>query len=250
MASLESARLKIFRAVEHYGSLESQVQRYLDARPADFVKRSDAASDHISIEFETKGPVPPQIALTVGDCLVNMRSSLDYLVWELVLSANGQPTKKNAFPICKTVSSFKGAAANCLSGVAKNAIKEIELLQPYHYGQEWELSVLWILNELSNINKHRRVLMTTLQTDLSPDFDIITHERMRLSSDENAVVRFAIKPGEKVQVKVKGMIFIALNEGPTKGQEIGQCLNGIAGYLDTIVFPKFARFFDTAPLGC
>jgi len=94
-------------------------------------------------------------------------------------------------------------------------------LQPYHYGKDWELSVLWVLNELSNINKHRRVLMTTLQTDLSRVFGVIPPERTGLSSDENAVVRFAIKAGEKVQVKVKATIYIALNEGPTKGQEIG-----------------------------
>ena len=41
--------------------------------------------------------------MIVGDFLANVRSSLDYLIWELALAAKNNPTDKNMFPICTTL---------------------------------------------------------------------------------------------------------------------------------------------------
>jgi hypothetical protein len=52
-------------------------------------------------------PNPDKVSLIIGDGLQNIRSALDYLVWELVLAANAEPGEKHQFPICAIPKAFK-----------------------------------------------------------------------------------------------------------------------------------------------
>ena len=97
----------------------------------------------------------------------NIRSALDYLVWELVLAAKGVPNEKHAFPVCETPKAFEDSLRRKrLAELSEEMITEIEALQPYIEAVRHQDHPFWILERLCNINKHRRILLTKLRTGM------------------------------------------------------------------------------------
>jgi hypothetical protein len=92
MASLDSVRQKIFRAFEHLKELEAETGRYYETNPGRVVREIEGDPNEYIGRIVTDGPIPARIPLLIGDCLQNLRSSLDYLIWELVLAANNAPS--------------------------------------------------------------------------------------------------------------------------------------------------------------
>jgi hypothetical protein len=70
----------------------------------------------------------------------------------------------NMFPICSTLERLTGQLPKKrrLRGVSPEAITVIQSLQPYHDGKGSDATMLSVLDDLCNINKHRRVLLTNL----------------------------------------------------------------------------------------
>src|SRR5262249_43983072 len=116
---------------------------------------------------------PPEISILAGEVLYQVRSSLDYLAFDLVKlnpSSIALPVdwKKNCcFPLW--VNTPKNPPVyNCfkhiLPGITKPAFAFIEGVQPYHRGNGLFAicNVLRFLAELSNIDKHRNLNLTPL----------------------------------------------------------------------------------------
>lgn len=108
----------------------------------------------------------PEFALIQGDFLSNLRASLDYLVWQLVLAAENTPTYRNAFPRVRGESDWGRARGDRLAGVDERWANEIKELQPYNRTDRPERHLLAVLDHVNNINKHR-VLQTTVATAMS-----------------------------------------------------------------------------------
>jgi hypothetical protein len=232
----ESVRSKIIRANDHFKSLNDESIQYLRSNPAKVIAQPK--------------PVPLRISLIVGDALQNLRSSLDYLVWELVLAENKQPTWKNAFPIHRTPERFNQTCARGrLDGVSTEAIAEIEKVQPYHQGENVEKSLLYVLDHFCNINKHRRLLLTTLRVGRADNVIIDGQAYTRVpfgDSDYGTEIRIHDKENQmKTANQMVG--FIAFNEEPAKGTEVGTVLVSMSRHLVNDVIPQFEKFFRTGP---
>jgi hypothetical protein len=164
--------------------------------------------------------------MVIGDVLQNLRTSLDYLVWELVSANKEIPGKMSAFPICGTQKDFMNQLGrDCLLGVHPDAIAEIAKLQPYFNGADVSESWVWTLNEFTNINKHRRVVLTTTKTvpvpqGLSTTYDEKGNLRIQVSPPPPSVdTKFGPVPivDGKVQMNPPFIACVAFNEGPPKG---------------------------------
>jgi len=235
MTSLESLQCKIFRAAQHIQSLSTELNRYFESNPGRMVQQPNASDDEAIFGFVPSGPVPARFGLIIGDCLQNLRSSLDYLVWELVLAANGQPTEKNMFPVCSTAETFEDQIRrHRLDGVPVDAIAQINGLQPYHLGQDFNKHVLWALDELTNINKHRRILLTNLMAGLAQrenfamkDGQVWYHVGPGPTPMFDSNTKFGPFPviGGKVKVDAQFVAVIAFDEGTAKGLEVSLCVN-------------------------
>ena len=105
MASLESVKQKIVRAAEHLKSLEAEAMRYFSANPGEVVTEEEPHSHRIVLKFRERIPVPVAVPLIIGDVLQNLRSSLDYLVWQLFEEKSLTPLPKSGFPIMTSVAS-------------------------------------------------------------------------------------------------------------------------------------------------
>jgi len=244
---------KIIRAQEHLQALETDLGEYFKKHPAKVVRQHEGSPDEYHGRVVADVAIPMRLQLILGDFLQNLRSALDYLVWELVLAAKNTPGKDNMFPICSTLDRFNDAAfrRGRLGGVPDVAKTVIECLQPYNRG-DFEKSILWVLDDLCNINKHRRVPLTRLDGGIAPDgteTKIIDGQRF-IHTDLAAVAGNAkIGPFPMIDGKVKMPVnlniiaFIAFDEGPAKGMEITTVMRGMLEYVHLSVLPLFNEFF-------
>jgi len=226
------------------------MDRYFKNDPCHIATEVDPVTNQIAgTRLVVTSPLPAEIPLIIGDCVQNLRTALDYLVWELVLAANNTPGKKNAFPVCASPESFKkDIGRGLLLGAADVAIAEIESIQPYHGGNNPEVAVLWVLNQLTNINKHRRLLITLLNPGFSRDpriFEIaygdtvITPDPVRRDTDIVVTSRAG-----KMSVDACAVVNIVINEGRLKDREVASVMATMIRWAETKAIPRFEKFFN------
>jgi hypothetical protein len=135
----------------------------LEQAPYYYVPEPDPQSDTTTVRVRFTIPPPTEFRLIIGDCLHNLRSALDNLVYELAVqytAPNPIPEHKArelAFPIVHRAmkpDKFKTKYRSRIGLLNPRVQAIIEELQPYH--REDSVShPLWKLNRLSNIDKHR-----------------------------------------------------------------------------------------------
>jgi hypothetical protein len=163
MASLDSVKQKFQRAKIHRDELHRELVSYYESNPGNLFETPESTPEHRLYEFREKKPIPAHFGLICGDCLQCLRSSLDYLVWELVEAA-GKPTHKQLmFPVSLIAKDYKSELTkrHRLDGVDPTAISIIDTLQPC-VSDDPERSPLAMLDALTNLNKHRRIILTSL----------------------------------------------------------------------------------------
>jgi hypothetical protein len=257
MAIPDSVKSKLVRAQGHLDALQAETATYYKTHPAKVVRKLEGSPEEFIGEVVADFPIPTRLSLIIGDFLQNLRSSLDYLVWELVLAAKNTPDHNNMFPICATQDAFKQQLArHRLYGVSVDAIAEIEALQPYHDGQDPHGNVLIVIDNLCNINKHRRVLTTIMRGGIAPDdfttrkvgddlFGSVSFDAIRKKGPKIGpfpMIDGPLGPGPKVNAPLQILAFISLDEGVTRDAEVGFTLSILGGYVMQIL-PKFERFF-------
>lgn len=169
MGGLDSINSKFNWANHHFQLLNLAIAEYLKVNPCKFVAKPHISTDEdgrrwVMGTFEAVEPIPEPLALILGDCLSNLRSTLDYLVWELVRSNGKEASVSNAFPVAHTLDAYEEEInRGRLKGVDPAAVALIQSVQPYHLSVPGD-TFLSVLNKLTNINKHRRLLLTTLKT--------------------------------------------------------------------------------------
>jgi hypothetical protein len=251
MASLENVRAKIEWSRKHLNLFKSEVFRYLNEESTNATVKVQADTNLIKRVNVDPTPILVVHCLILGDCLQNLRSSLDYLVGELVLAANNVPDENHQFPICESLERFKSQCGRKrLDGIPVEAQALIESLQPYHCPQGWNFSSLWILNELCNINKHRHVLVVKsnpigILTETLDSFGEAINSFVTVG-DQAADIRIArvLGPGEKVEVKEHSVSHIVFDEEPARGCDVFQTIREIGFKISEGIIPRFERFFS------
>jgi len=149
----------------------------------------------IEIEFDPNPPYgivgakqPPEtfigtnFPIRIGEICYNLRSALDYLIFELARLDSGVEQSGTQFPIMDAKQDFEGRGKGIfLKGVNPTHVACVERLQPY-MGCNWTRS----LRDTSNPDKHRHFskmrgdITATIHSSLDPKNNfsrIIGHER-------------------------------------------------------------------------
>ena len=154
---LEGVALKLNRANYHLLELDQAINDFLEREPYSIsYDRKSNGSRHIYRVHVHEEP-PLAFGVIIGDCLQNMRSALDQLVWQLALRAGKRqtPSRQTAFPMCKAREEFRSkAAAGRVADLSADDRAKIERMQPY-YVREPKQHWLWHLNELARVDRHR-----------------------------------------------------------------------------------------------
>jgi hypothetical protein len=95
----------------------------------------------------------------------NLRTTLDYLVWQLVLASGKRPSRRTSFPVAHRPKDWEVQSRTSLRGVDPEWVEEIEAAQPYHWGERQSIHPLAILDHVNNLNKHRFLPVALLSVE-------------------------------------------------------------------------------------
>jgi hypothetical protein len=199
---------------------------------------------------------PPEWAPVLGDCLNNLRSSLDHLAWGLA----GERGKKTAFPLFSKPDGYDSITArNHLRYVRKDAHALIKSLQPHFHPDGPQAHPLGLLDRLTNDDKHRELIDTkigiahvhvgdpvgqpTAGDDLTFEFEPVD----RLFKDGAVLARY-FTSNPNVYVPLKFSFDVAFDpEGPAAGGPVLMNLVRLS-FAVTLVLREFEqRFFPSLP---
>lgn len=243
----DSVTARLDHAKLHLDLLYAECNGYIRSNPGEMVPNPDSEPNNPTFVYRQREPVPPRISLLVGDCLQNLRSAFDYLIWELVLAAGNEPTKRNMFPVCLSCESLEDAKrGKRLQGIVDRSEALIDELQPCAYvqpAQHW----LAILDDLCNINKHRRLLLAALSgfsmSGLMADLDrMTTCKEAEFSHVIHDTQRAKIFTAEQVKMQGDTIAFVAFNERAVKEMEVGILAETYIGVVRDALAP-FGQFF-------
>src|SRR5664279_201627 len=236
MASLDAVLQKTNRAAEHLKVLKSETLRFLQDHPGESISETTRESNRPVIGSTVNVLIPARIALIIGDVLQNLRSSLDYLIWELVLTNGYKPTDKSAFPICDYQAAFKmELRRHRLDDIPAPARTTIEGLQPYWSSEGQEHHNLRVLDDLSGISKHRGVSLsavTVLGSEPEPDSNACSHNDSLVGDlHQRSESGVCLHPASHYVREGQVITFITFGDGPAKDVEIGFCLDRLWHYV-------------------
>ena len=108
----------------------------------------------VKVYSNRQPPAPPTTlaSVLVGEVLSNLRSSLDYVVWQLAEA----PSRANQFPLCDNPGWFESKRGAYLATVPPPLCDKIERYQPYP-DREGNRA-LGLVAALNNADKHRLLL--------------------------------------------------------------------------------------------
>ena len=156
MLNLVGVNAKIYRAQTSLLALESEISRYCTDR-VDKVRKEVPNSEY-GVAFPQNQPsdIPIDWSVMVGEICYNLRSSLDHLIWQLVIDNEQNPTRRNQFPIVYDQTKYDEVVEDRLSGVGDRARDLIRAVQPFQENGNTG-SYLSTLNNICNIDKHRHL---------------------------------------------------------------------------------------------
>jgi hypothetical protein len=86
-----SHELKLDRASYHLNSLDAKGREWSERETHRYISHTDRQSGKQYVYIKFTQPVPAELRLIIGDCLHNLRSALDNLVYDLVIARHGDP---------------------------------------------------------------------------------------------------------------------------------------------------------------
>ncbi len=242
MRKLADPYLKTARAKEHLDDLRERLRGFRENEPINLRREDDLENHRYIIRFEVKD-IPEKFALIVGDFLYCVRSSLDQLVFALAQTTIEYP-KRTQFPIFDKPSD-ESKIGGMTIGVPADAITMIKHLQPY-MGQDPDAvkaHLLWRLNRLCNIDKHRRVPTHSNVSIVNfPDFPK-QYAPFIEQDHNNGVVTVPLFLKDKMRFDPTGSIDVIFGDSYEGIQVNLEGLEAIYEFVANSVLPRFLCFF-------
>ena len=250
---MTSLNFRMARAKVHLDELGKRVRLFIESKPYRITCHDDVEGQHYKIIIKMDDP-PLDVALILGDLVNSLRACLDNLVWQMaatVIYAAGDsdtesPSRRICFPICRenTLDS-QVLITKSTFGIPEGAISIIKSLQPYHRGDAFASSPLWVLNELWSIDKHRHIAMHSAALQLH--FLPVGQSRIpnpiaidRFDDHYEMVFALSDKPNVQFEPREAELDFGSSHDG------IVLNFNEVVSIYEFVrdsILPKFAGFF-------
>ena len=156
MADLSGVLAKLNRAEEHRQAYDDLYESFVESEPYAILSEYDPRTGWHSLRWQVLHEPPlEELALIFGDMISNLRATLDYLVWQLVLAAGKRPGRRTGFPVVRREKDWDVQSKAALRGVDPEWVAEVELRQPFNHPERPSIHPLAILDHVNNLNKHR-----------------------------------------------------------------------------------------------
>jgi hypothetical protein len=222
--ALASVRDKIRRAQFHLDTINAALTLTLGTTPESetFTIDTDPEGTQWIARFRKIDPLDPSLPLIIGDCIHNLRSALDHLVYQLAVlnGSSASAAEKTAFPICLRETGPNGfndrVRTSLKPFVSAAALAEIENSQPYRAYSVPNEADIWVLHKLDIIDKHRLLLVARDQflvrqfwftaTGKEPEQVILPDPKWKPMEEGAEIIRFRAVGGVPYEVKFEAKI--------------------------------------------
>ncbi len=228
MSVPEGVSEKLRRANEHLEALNVSVERFLERDSNRVISEDDPDTGNRIYRAEIlESPPSVKWAVVAGDILHNLRSGLDHLAYALcTVHAPGKtPPGRTEFPIFWDKDRFENIEARGglykIRGMSCEMKNAIRAEQPYNRGNPAKAQSIWLLQELSNIDKHR-VLNLAVVAQPAMTFWVSPGVEFELGDMKQSLVVAVgrpIPPQTKVQNDPDFTFRIAFDEGPAEQRD-------------------------------
>jgi hypothetical protein len=209
-ASLGGAFARTARAREHILDLIARIEAFRQEQEQACSWEWDTDPNHLgepTLVVSGYLQIPVAIGIIIGEVCYNLRSALDYLIYELAFLDSGKVVAGTQFPIEDKAKGFAWRKnGGWLGGINPLHEAAIEALQPYN-GCNWTT----FLRNISNPDKHRHLVLHGghFQASLYADA-----ERLRFLGLPGKVTR-AKHPlsGKEVDVQLAISVQIEFSDG-------------------------------------
>jgi hypothetical protein len=157
------------------------VSDYLGGKPYLLTPEEDRKRLRVGWAITLTGAIPDELGPVVGDCIHNLRTTLDNWVYEFSSGSEGQPLTKTGFPVLSNESDWDGGkccrhdhGAQRVRGLGNRDEPDdptrafIRSCQPFSTGPSWMDHIrenLYALNKLDNRDKHMTLNLLTAYVD-------------------------------------------------------------------------------------
>lgn len=255
-------RAKVARARENLQGLQLEFQRFSESKPYRLRQEKDLETNEYILVYFPIGEIPCNWSVIIGEILFNLRSALDLAIYELTVREQGVPLSKTEFPVFDDKSVFselkKDGTPTTRSGLYKirglsqKTIDCIEASQPYNIRQTGKESVLALLHEMNNIDKHNRLHLCRqmafktkiiLIRDAPPNYLSMVLDNIGGNLDERAIIaRMEISPpflDDEVYMNADVVIEIFFDKGASSAfsehQSVVETLQVLIAGVETIL---------------
>jgi hypothetical protein len=158
---------KIDRADEHYNALRSELKAFAEVQPYRPVSdhNADFTKHWLSVEFDQPEDFA-QWGLMFGDCVHNLRSALDHVVYEIAVHESGTDPppawKTLMFPIMATESDFQKNGERRIKTLSDPVKAFIKQQQPYSRSGPTDRTFMLRLHDSDIEDKHRRIRIVAM----------------------------------------------------------------------------------------
>jgi hypothetical protein len=166
---LDGVNAKLARADVHLEAVKSALKDVTHSAP-DLVHGELDRRAHVYLFRAQRDSLSPTaVSSVIGDCVHNLRTALDYLVWELVAIAGHAGSAATEFPIFTDPTRYRAGAPRKIKGVPPGVEAIFEKLQPFYgpnsdpFHPDWREPTeepLAMLYELDRWDKHRSLNLT------------------------------------------------------------------------------------------
>ena len=158
---LDGCWAKIQRAEESIGNLNREITAFLSGDPPPYKIVREHQDNGLKYAFMAYAePVPLRFSVLAGEIVHHLRSSLDHLIYALIVKGGGTPTNNNQFPIYLTPEEFDRACnSGLIKGIPRSAKKLIRSVQPYTSPTP-EYTILYVVHQYDILDKHRLLVVT------------------------------------------------------------------------------------------
>jgi len=217
MADLSGVLAKLDRAEEHRLEFDHLVEEYVGGGPYTIYSQYDPKTGWHTLRWQALREPPLQrLALVFGDMISNLRTTLDYLVWQLVLAAGNRPGRRTSFPVVRRAKDWAVQSRTALGGVDRRWADEIESRQPFQRPDRPSIHPLAILDHVNNLNKHRFLPVALLSVEQLGLLINVESARGETIESQDFLDRPITPDGEVARFRVPSRVHleVAVNQAP------------------------------------
>ncbi len=173
-SELENALARIETSKKDYIFLNQEIYNFLYEYVKGMIKERDRETGNFVIQLRhpKDSILPSQLKILTGQIIENLRSALDYMIFELSVKNHPHLNKRSPqFVIADSKSAFKRELSRGLRYLTDEQKGFVEKIQPYHGNK-----LLGLLRDATNIDKHRKLLELRDNTGLEIYLDELANK--------------------------------------------------------------------------